>query len=197
MGPEMGVESEAFLYLAVLTSIIFGLAVQQVLLGYRDLILTRARTRLFMPVLTWSVLVLLIVAQNWWESFGLVGRQDWNFAAFGMILLQALIIYMLAAVVFPRTEHDDRIDLRDHYFRECGAIYAIAIAYVVSSPLRALVVDGTILPPIDLAYHAVFLVSFAVLAVVKRPVVHQLLVPAILIGFVSYIATMTPVLAGG
>ena len=43
----MSGESEAFLYLAVLTSIILGLAVQQVLLGYRDLILTRGRTRLF------------------------------------------------------------------------------------------------------------------------------------------------------
>ncbi|MBL4791775.1 MAG: hypothetical protein JKY97_02235, partial [Citromicrobium sp.] len=45
--------SEAFPYLAVLTSIILGLAVQQVLLGYRDLILTRAKARLFAPVLTW------------------------------------------------------------------------------------------------------------------------------------------------
>ena len=84
--------SEAFPYLAVLTSIILGLAVQQVLLGYRDLILTRAKARLFAPVLTWSVLVLLIVAQNWWESFGLVDRQDWHFLGFGMILLQAVII---------------------------------------------------------------------------------------------------------
>ena len=102
--------SEAFPYLAVLTSIILGLAVQQVLLGYRDLILTRAKARLFAPVLTWSVLVLLIVAQNWWESFGLVDRQDWHFLGFGMILLQAVIIYMLAAVIFPRTETEQKID---------------------------------------------------------------------------------------
>jgi len=189
--------SEAFLYLAVLTSIIFGLAIQQVLLGYRDLILTRTKTRLFAPVLTWSVLILLIVAQNWWESFGLAGRSDWNFIAFGMILLQALIIYMLAAVIFPRTEGSDPIDLKDHYFRERRAIYGIAIAYVVSSPLRALIVDGTLLPPVDLAYHGLFLAIFVTLAIVGRVLVHQLLVPALLAGFVGYIALMTPVLVGG
>lgn len=189
--------SEAFLYLAVLTSIIFGLAIQQVLLGYRDLILTRTKTRLFAPVLTWSVLILLIVAQNWWESFGLAGRSDWNFVAFGMILLQALIIYMLAAVIFPRTEGGDPIDLKDHYFRERRAIYGIAIAYVVSSPLRALIVDGTLLPPFDLAYHGLFLAIFVTLANVGRALVHQLLVPALLVSFVGYIALMTPVLAGG
>ena len=189
--------SEAFLYLAVLTSIIFGLAIQQVLLGYRDLILTRTRNRLFAPVLTWSVLILLIVAQNWWESFGLAGRSDWNFVAFGMILLQALIIYMLAAVIFPRTEGSDPIDLKDHYFRERRAIYGIAIAYVVSSPLRALIVDGAILPALDLAYHGLFLAIFVMLAIVARTVVHQLFVPALLAGFFGYIALMTPVLAGG
>lgn len=189
--------SEAFLYLAVLTSIILGLAVQQVLLGYRDLILTRAKTRLFAPVLTWSALILLIVAQNWWESFGLAGRSEWNFLAFGMILLQALIIYMLAAVVFPRTEGDNPIDLRDHYFQEHRAIYAIGIAYVLSSPVRALIVDGTILPPVDLAFHGIFLAVFAVLAFVKKGLVHQICVPAILLAFIGYIALMTPVLASG
>ena len=189
--------SEAFLYLAVLTSIIFGLAIQQVLLGYRDLILTRTRNRLFAPVLTWSVLILLIVAQNWWESFGLAGRSDWNFVAFGMILLQALIIYMLAAVIFPRTEGSDPIDLKDHYFRERRAIYGIAIAYVVSSPLRALIVDGAILPALDLAYHGLFLAIFVMLAIVARTVVHQLFVPALLAGFIGYIALMPRVLGGG
>tara|TARA_B100000678_G_scaffold252113_1_gene227904 strand:- start:8 stop:589 length:582 start_codon:yes stop_codon:yes gene_type:complete len=189
--------SEAFPYLAVLTSIILGLAVQQVLLGYRDLILTRAKARLFAPVLTWSVLVLLIVAQNWWESFGLVDRQDWHFLGFGMILLQAVIIYMLAAVVFPRTEYEQQIDLRDHYFRERGAIYGIAIVYVLSSPLRAYIVDGAILPAMDLLFHAVFLALFMLLAFIGRPALHQTLVPAILIAFLAYIALFTPVLVGG
>ena len=189
--------SEAFLYLAVLTSIIFGLAVQQVLLGYRDLILTRTKTRLFAPVLVWSALILLIVAQNWWESFGLAGRSDWNFVAFGMILLQALIIYMLAAVIFPRTEGSEPIDLKEHYFRERRAIYGIAIAYVVSSPLRALIVDGTILPAMDLLFHVIFLTVFVALALVKRPIVHHLLVSAILLGFIGYIALFPPVLVGG
>ncbi|MBD59416.1 MAG: hypothetical protein CL808_04765 [Citromicrobium sp.] len=193
----MGDDGEAFLYLAVLTSIILGLAIQQVLLGYRDLILTRSKARLFAPVLTWSAIILLIVAQNWWESFGLIGQQDWNFLSFGMILLQALIIYMLAAVVFPRTEGDVPIDLRDHYFRERTSLYAIAMAYVVSSPVRALIVDGTLLPALDLVFHAVFLGSFIALAVVRRAIVHQVLVPLVLLAFVTYIATMTPVLAGG
>ena len=188
---------QAFLYLAVLVSIIFGLAIQQVLLGYRDLILARERVTLFAPVLVWSVLLLLVVAQNWWESFGLAGRQDWAFAAFGTILLQAVIIFMLAAVVFPQDRNDAAIDLKAHYLRERRAFYLIAMAYVVSSPVRALVVDRTILPVADLAFHGVFLAAFALLAVFRNVWLHQILVPLIFASFIAYIATMTPVLVGG
>ena len=190
-------DGQAFLYLAVLVSIIFGLAIQQVLLGYRDLILARGKSRLFLPVMLWSVLVLLIVAQNWWESFGLAGRQDWNFLAFGVILLQSVIVFMLAAVIFPKPGPDEAVDLERHYFAEQRAIYAIAIAYVVSSPLRAYVVDGAILPPLDWVFHFVFLSAFAMLAWVRSALTHKVVVALIVVGFACYIATMTPVLVGG
>jgi len=42
---------DAFSYLSVLTSIILGLGIQQVLLGYRALILSRKRVRFYAPPL--------------------------------------------------------------------------------------------------------------------------------------------------
>ena len=189
--------SQAFLYLAVLVSIIFGLAIQQILLGYRDMILSRGGARWSYPVLVWSVIVLLIISQNWWESFGLVGRQSWTFLAFAMILVQAVIIFLLAAVIFPRSASDETIDLKRHYLDRRVAIYAIAAAYVISCPLRAFVVDRAILPPIDWIYHGAFLALFLLLASVRHALTHRVGVSVVLALFVAYIATMTPVLASG
>ena len=62
---------DAFSYLSVLLSVILGLAIQQVLLGYRGLALSRERVRWYAPPLIWSGLVLLLVVQHWWSSFGL------------------------------------------------------------------------------------------------------------------------------
>ena len=61
---------ESFNYLSVLLSIILGLAIMQVLQGFRGLILTRAKVKLYGPTLIWSGLTLLMVIQGWWASFG-------------------------------------------------------------------------------------------------------------------------------
>ena len=73
---------DAFSYLSVLLSVILGLAIQQVLQGYRALALNRKRVTLYWPSLAWSAMVLLMVAQHWWASFDLTGRTDWSFADF-------------------------------------------------------------------------------------------------------------------
>ena len=82
---------DAFSYLSVLISVILGFAVQQVLLGYRALILSRRRIRFYLPALIWSVLLLGMVAQHGWASFSLAGRAEWSFALFATILGLLLI----------------------------------------------------------------------------------------------------------
>lgn len=198
MGTEAGTDlGQPFLYLAVLVSIIFGFAIQQVLGGFRSLILARGKVRLYWPVLVWSLLALLIIAQNWWESFGLANREQWDFVSFAAILVQAIIVYMLAAVVLPEMPPDEAVDLKQHYYRERTALYGLAVAYLASSPTRALIVDRVILPPGDLAFHGAFLTIFTTLLFVKRPIVHEIGVPILVLTFLSYIAIMSPMLAGG
>ena len=195
MGTEGAADlTQPFLYLAVLVSIIFGFAIQQVLGGFRSLILARGKVRLYWPVLVWSLLTLLIIAQNWWESFGLASRQDWDFASFAAILVQAIIVYMLAAIVMPDIAAEEPVDLKDHYYRERTALYALALAYLVSSPTRAMIVDHAILPAGDWAFHGAFLFLFAVLLLVKKPWVHEIGVPLLVATFLAYIAIMSPIL---
>ena len=73
---------ESFNYLSVLLSIILGLAITQVLLGFRGLILTRGKVKLYFPTLIWAGLALLIAIQAWWASFGL--RMCANLTSFSL-----------------------------------------------------------------------------------------------------------------
>ena len=75
---------DAFSYLSVLLSIIIGLAITQVLQGYRALLLARRHVALYAPTLAWSVYILLMATQSWWASFGLSDRRDWSFLAFAI-----------------------------------------------------------------------------------------------------------------
>jgi len=121
----------AFDYLAVLISIILGLAIAQVLQSYRGLALARTRTTVFWPTLIWSLLVLLLAVQSWWAMFGLHALTVWRFADFAIVLAQAIGVYMLAALVLPDFGGEAPIDLAAHYANHRRLFFG-ALALVVN-----------------------------------------------------------------
>lgn len=180
---------DALSYLSVLLSIIIGLAITQVLQGYRALLLHRRRVTPYFPPLAWSACILLIAVQMWWSSFGLADRLEWTFLAFSIILLQTILFYMMAGLVLPDMPADQPIDLRAHYFREVGPFYGIFIAIVLTSLIKNLTLDG-VPRPSELAFHGVFVAIGALAIAVRRPVLHHLLSGAICLAFVAYIALL-------
>jgi hypothetical protein len=147
---------DAFSYLSVLLSIIIGLAMTQVLQGYRAVLLARGRVRLSVPVLIWSGLVLLFATQGWWASFGLRQRANWDFLSFAIILLQMVLLYMLSAVIFPEFGRDDRIDLVDHFERHRHIFFGFLVAMVGVSVAKDVVLDHHLPTPPNLGFHVVF-----------------------------------------
>ena len=111
---------DEFSYLSVLLSVILGLAVTQILQGFRGLLLSRARIRIYWPVIVWAVLVLLVCVQNWWSMFGMRNRHDWTFQQFAMVLLQTILIYMMAGLVFPDLFGEEVVDLRENFYAHRG-----------------------------------------------------------------------------
>jgi hypothetical protein len=181
---------DAFSYLSVLLSIILGLAVQQVLQGYRSLILSRQRISFYAPPLIWSVIMLAMVAQHWWASFGLAGRSEWSFGLFATILIQTALIYMMAAIVLPDVPADERVDLRDHYYREAPAFFGLGAATVVWSLFRDYMLYGGLPRPADLGFHLTFIAMSLTAALVKRPRVHEVLALLMIVLFATYIALL-------
>lgn len=181
---------DPFSYLFVLISIILGLAVQQVLQGYRALILSRRTIRFYAPPLVWSVLIVAMVAQNWWASFALAGRVDWSFAVFATILGQTVLIYMLAAIVLPDIPADQPIDLKDHYHREARAFFLISIGLILWSLFRDYMLDGSLPAPANLAFHLLFLGMAGTAAAVRWPRLHEALALLMILLFAAYIALL-------
>lgn len=181
---------DAFSYLSVLLSVILGLAIQQVLLGYRGLALSRRQISWYAPPLIWSVLILLMVAQHWWSSFGLAERSDWSFALFVTILVQTALFYMMAAVVLPDITADQPTDLKAHYYREAPVLFAVGSATIAWSMLREVMLNGRLPEGINLAFHLLFLVMSLIACFSKRPRLHELFAGAMIALFVIYIALL-------
>jgi hypothetical protein len=181
---------DAFSYLSVLLSIILGLAIAQVLQGYRAILLARGRVRLSGPALIWSGLLLLFAAQAWWASFGLREREHWDFLSFAVILLQMILLYMLTAIVLPDVPAEQPIDLERHFERHRKAFFGFLIAMLASSIGKEIVLEHRLTSLLNLAFHAVFAGAAAAGMIVNGRKVQLALALFGVAGFLAYIAIL-------
>lgn len=181
---------DPFSYLSVLLSIVLGLALTQVLQGYRAVLLARGRVRHSATVLIWSALIIAIVAQAWWASFGLRDRTEWDFASFAIILMQMGFIYMGAALVFPDIPATGSVDLGEHWERHRGAFFAFLLAMLAASLLKSIALDDRLPSTADVIFHAV-LAAMAVIGILARNARAQLLLASLTAAVIAaYVALL-------
>jgi hypothetical protein len=181
---------DEFGYLSVLVSVILGLAVAQILKGFRGLLLSRARIRIYWPVIAWAALLLLICFQSWWAMFELRHYQPWTFPAFGVVLLQTIVTYMLAGLVFPDFFGEESIDLRENFYAHRVWFFALGLFVIVVSVCKVVILYGELPRPTDLAFHAFFGASFLVGVLTRRDWCHKVLVVAGMASFILYIVVL-------
>ena len=178
---------DQFSYLSVLLSIILGLAITQVLKGFRGMLLTRARIRFYWPTFVWSLTLLLFFVQGWWAMFTMRTMTLWTFATFGVILLQTIIYYMLAAIVFPDFFGSETVDLREHYFGHARWFMGLLIALLMTSLLKSYILDGRLPEPTNTGFHLFFFAASLCAALTRREWFHKLQAVAAFLGILAYI----------
>jgi hypothetical protein len=180
---------DEFSYLSVLVSVILGLAVTQILKGFRGLVLSRARIKIYWPVIIWAALLLLVCFQNWWSMSGLRHRDNWTFLQFAVVLLNTILIYMVAGLVFPDF-FGEQVDLKENFYAHRGWFFSLAALVIVASLCKPLVLDHQLADRTDLIFHAVFGVTFLIGALTRSERYHKSLVVFTSGLFVFYIVLL-------
>jgi hypothetical protein len=181
---------DAFSYLSVLPSIIMGLAITQVLQGFRTLMLTPSRVRTYWPSVLWAIILLVIDVQAWWAMYTLRYLNHWSFLDFTVVLAEMVPLYLLAALVFPNVDVEGAIDLRTHYFQNHRWFFILAIIFILVSVSKSLVLLGKWPEPMDLSLQIVFAAAAASGACTRRERYHKFLGPFVALLLCAYIALL-------
>lgn len=181
---------DAFSYLSVLLSIILGLAITQVLQGFRGLMLARSRVQAYWPSVAWAILLLVIDVQVWWAMYELRFRPDWSFLGFAVVLAQTVPLYLLAGLVLPDIDTEGAVDLRTHYYGNHRWFFSLLALLLVVSMGKQLVLYGKLPAPLDLGFQLLFLASSLAGACTARERFHQALVVFSAALIVVYIAVL-------
>jgi hypothetical protein len=181
---------DVFSYLSVLPSIIMGLAITQVLQGFRTLMLTPSRMRTYWPSVLWAIILLVIDVQAWWAMYALRDFDHWSFFDFAVVLAEMVPLYLLAALVFPNVDVEGAIDLRAHYFQNHRWFFILAIVFILLSISKPLVLFGKWPAPMDLSVQIAFAAAAAIGAYTRRETFHKFLAPFVALLLCAYIALL-------
>lgn len=181
---------DAFNYLSVLLSIIIGLGLTQVLAACGRLIRARMHVTWYWPALLWAAILIVIDVQVWWTMFGLRARRDWTFIAFFVVLLQTVTLYMMSAVLLPEQVDERGVDLRAHYHQQAPWFFGFFATTLAVSFAKEIILQGHVLEPVNLAFHALLFAVSLVGMFSRREAVHRALALCGAAGIGAYIALL-------
>ena len=145
----------------------------------------RSEFHAFGPSLAWAGFLLVVHIQTWWTMFGYTQHQEWTFLEFAIVLLQPMVLFLLALMVFPSSDAR-RQDLKENFFHQRSWFFGLFVIHLAVSIMRDLVVNGALPAAMNLAFHGVFFVAAMLGMVLKRERGHRPLAYSVLVVFVVY-----------
>ncbi|HWI87007.1 MAG TPA: hypothetical protein VNT42_11890 [Sphingomonas sp.] len=105
-----------FDYLAVLLSVILGLALTHLLSGASRLIQLRHSVKLYWVQLVWTLNVIIYVLALWWGMFWWKHLTVWTIQEFFFLTGYAIVLFVVASMLFPHDCHEG-LDCEAHFYR--------------------------------------------------------------------------------
>lgn len=182
-----------FDYLSVLISIVLGLGITQLLSGFGRWLEQRASFRAYGPAVAWALFLLLVHIQSWWAMFGLRYWQDWSFLQFLMVLLQPIVLYLLAKLIFPTS--GSRLSLRENFYLQRPWFFGAFLFLILVSIVKDLVRQGSFPEPANLGFHGFLFLIGALALAARSDLFHRILAYLALLWVSAYIALLFATLA--
>ena len=106
---------DMFEYIAVLTSIIIGVGMAQLLRGVAGLIQRRRTFPVYWVHLLWVAYMFFTLVFWWWWEFRLGSIEIWTFNIYFFVVFYAFVLFMVCALLFP-VNIEDHEGFKDYFY---------------------------------------------------------------------------------
>ena len=123
-----------FEYLGVILSVIMGLGLTHILAGLSKTIHHRNSVKPYWVHTLWTFNTLIYIIIIWWGMFWWSNQQDWSFFQFLLLILYAIVLFLLASLLYPWDLPTD-FDFETHFFDTRPWFFSVlAIAWLIDIP---------------------------------------------------------------
>ena len=177
-----------FDYLAVLISVVLGLAITHVLTGVSAAINRRHHVPIDWLQLFWAVNVLAYVLAVWWGMYWWKHLTVWTVQSFAFLTSYAIVLFLMASALFPGEAASDAAG-QGAFARNRRWFFGLLLAaHLIDIPeTAAKQADGLrAVPPQYWIVAPVFILIAAIGLIGRRRTVHAALAPAWLATLIGY-----------
>ena len=118
-----------FEYVAVLVSIIVGLALAQLLRGLGQMVVNRDGPRPYWVHLIWTAYFFINIVMFWWWEFRLV-EAKWSLTLYLVLIIYATLFFFVSIVIQPG-ELQGASSYKEYYYSRRRWIFGLLIALVL------------------------------------------------------------------
>ena len=130
---------DLFEYILILTSVIYALAVAQILAGVSRMAQSTVSIRGYLPQKIWIFNLFLFIFLIWWATWEF-REVNWTYPQYAYLLIAPTLLFFVCSLLTPQQfEHDDT-DIESHFTRVQRPFFGTFFFAII-----AVVVDGNIL----------------------------------------------------
>lgn len=107
-----------------------------------------------------------------------------------MVLLQTILIYMIAGLVFPDLFGETIVDLKESFYAHHCWFFSLGVASIVVSVCKDVALDGKLPNPTNLTFHMIFGMTLFIGALTHREWYYKTLAVFTNAAFVLYIVLL-------
>lgn len=177
-----------FEYVSILISIILGLGITQLLSAFSDLLYHYRKVKFYWPHTIWLVFILFLNIQDWFITFKLKDKMEWNLPALLFVLLYPIALFVITKMILPTNESEERYNMRSFYFRQYNITFLMmAVSALLSLLFNVFLLNKNYIEqlPVVMLFIAMLLISYKK---INSEMVHQIV--AITIGMGALISVI-------
>jgi hypothetical protein len=180
-----------FEYVAVLISIIVGLALTQLLRGVGRMVSDQQGPKLYWVHIAWTIYLFAYTAMFWWWEFQLASI-EWSLSLYVLLIVYATLLYFASLIIQP-SNLEGVSDFKHYYYDKRQVIYGTWIAITVWDIVDSLAKGTTHISDLGSLYilgHTVAFVGGGIAIWTKNERFHQILICGLLAIFSANMVTL-------
>ncbi len=136
---------DPFEYTVILTSLIIGLGIAQLLQGTADILSGIKHVKFSWPLILMVCKCFLLCVQDWWINYQYaedVPMDSWSIRMVLFVLVYPTFLFIWARMLFPTGLRSEETDLDAYFFDQWRSLYTVELLTIVLSIFQNLFIDN-------------------------------------------------------